>query len=94
MTANKEPYHVEFSVSAEKQFAKLDKTAKEYVYKYLNERIEGKADPREYGGPLHGALMGSWKYTIGSYRAICNINDADHIVKVIKVAARGKAYKK
>jgi len=94
MIINKEPYHVEFSGNAEKQFAKLDRTAKVYIFKFLNDKVDGSANPREYGGPLHGDLKGSWKYTIGSYRTICNINDATHIIKIVKVASRGEAYKR
>ena len=98
MSANKivntTPYELSYTFAAFKQLENLDKTARTLIAVYMTNKIDGCADPRAYGGPLHGNLRGSWKYTIGSYRTICDINDTTHIVKVVKVASRGEAYKR
>jgi len=91
---NTTPYSVRFSETAQKLFDKLDKPPQEYIMDYLRKNVHGKLNPREYGKALQGGLKGSWRYTIGSYRAICDINDETHIVYITKVSSRGSAYKK
>ena len=89
---NEEPYHISFKERALKQLEKLDNTAKAQIYKYLTRNTERNTNPRQYGGPLHGSLKSAWKYTIGTYRVICDINDDDHEVLIIKIAHRSDVY--
>ena len=43
---------------------------------FLNDRVAPLADPRSIGEALKGATLGSlWKYRVGDYRLICNIED-------------------
>ena len=43
---------------------------------FLSDRVAPLADPRSIGEALKGAKLGRlWKYRVGDYRLICNIED-------------------
>jgi len=42
-------------------------------------------DPRSHGKPLTGKLQGYWRYEVGKYRLICDIQDNICKVLVVKV---------
>ena len=43
---------------------------------FLSDRVSPLADPRSIGEALKGAKLGRlWKYRVGDYRLICNIED-------------------
>lgn len=43
---------------------------------FLSDRVSPLADPRSIGEALKGAKRGRlWKYRVGDYRLICNIED-------------------
>ncbi|MDR2598807.1 MAG: type II toxin-antitoxin system RelE/ParE family toxin [Oscillospiraceae bacterium] len=42
-------------------------------------------DPRVHGKPLIGRLLGYWRYEIGKYRLICDIQD--NICRIVDIKA-------
>jgi mRNA interferase RelE/StbE len=51
------------------------------------------ADPRAVGKALTGPLGGLWRYRVGNYRLICEIEDGLMRVLVVKVGHRGEVYR-
>lgn len=49
-------------------------------------------DPRSRGKALTGNLAGLWRYRVGDYRIICNIEDGVLLILVVDVAHHSKAY--
>jgi len=52
------------------------------------------ADPATYRGdwkPLQGSHY--WRLRVGDWRAICDVRDGELVLLVVKIAARGDAYK-
>ena len=50
-------------------------------------------DPREVGKALVGAKLGSyWRYRVGDYRLICDIQDNVLRVVVVQVGNRSEVY--
>ena len=87
-------YNLEFTVKAKKQFEKLDKYAQEQIRRYLEKHFEGTpTNPRSHGRPLTGELKGYWRYEVGKYRLICDIQDNICMVTVIKVRHRREVYR-
>jgi mRNA interferase RelE/StbE len=85
---------VEISDIAERQIKKLDFPIQKRVLDWLNERIEGCKNPRHFGEPLKGEYSGFWRYRIGDFRIICDIQDSILVVLVLTIGHRRRIYKR
>ncbi|MEN8687524.1 MAG: type II toxin-antitoxin system RelE/ParE family toxin [Desulfuromonadales bacterium] len=83
---------VEVSDYAEKQLRKLDKLIQKRLLNWLEDRIEGCKNPRHFGEPLRGEMAGLWRYRIGDYRVICEIQDKQLVVLALAVGHRREIY--
>jgi mRNA interferase RelE/StbE len=83
---------VEVSDYAEKQMRKLDKPIQKRLLDWLEDRIEGCKNPRHFGEPLRGEMAGLWRYRIGDYRVICEIQDQQLVVLALAVGHRREIY--
>ncbi len=72
--------------------AKLDRQIAAEIIRYLRERISTDEDPKRFGEPLRYNLIGFWKYRVGTYRLICDIQEERFIVLVLQVGHRSKIY--
>ena len=60
---------------------------------YMDTRITGLDDPRSTGKALTGSLGGLWRYRVGDYRVICDIqNDAVRVL-VVRLGNRRDVYR-
>ncbi len=86
-------WRVRFRAEADAQFVRLDKAVQRRIIKFLETRIATAENPRRVGAALTGDLKTLWKYRVGDYRLVCNIEDATLTVLVIKVGHRRKVYR-
>ena len=82
-----------FSEKAKKQLKKLDKHIAALIIGWLEKNIEGSENPRVHGKSLTENRAGEWRYRIGDYRVICEIQDEKVIVLVLDVGHRRDVYK-
>lgn len=87
-------WQIEISDTARKQLIKLDRQIQANIIRYLRERVATNEDPRRYGAPLRRELTGRWKYRVGAYRLICDIQDERVLVLVLMVGHRSNIYNK
>lgn len=85
-------WKVEYLASAAKSFRKLDPQQRRRIRVYLEERVVSLNDPRQLGKPLRGELTQFWRYRVGDYRVICQIQDDRLVVLVVRVAHRKNVY--
>ena len=83
---------VEFDDRARRELRKLDLKVQRDILRYLRDRIQGSADPRQFGKPLRKNLAGLWRYRIGDYRLICRLEEDRFVVLVVKVGHRRAIY--
>jgi len=83
---------VEFSPRVVKSFAKLDRSVSERILAHLR-GVAGTGDPRLKGKALTGQLGGLWRYRVGSWRVICDIQDHRMVIVAVEVAHRSSAYR-
>lgn len=83
---------VEVSDFAEKQLRKLDRQIQKRLIDWLDDRIDGCKNPRHFGEPLRGEMAGFWRYRVGNYRIICEIQDEQLIVIALAVGHRREVY--
>lgn len=73
---------------------KLDKPVAKRILTFLKTRLAPSDDPRALGSPLKGARLGQlWRYRVGDYHVICNIQDKTCLILVIRVAKREIVYR-
>jgi mRNA interferase RelE/StbE len=85
---------VEIADAAERQLRKLDPQVCKRILDWLDDRIEGCKNPRHFGEALKGAKAGLWRYRIGDYRVICDIQDGRLVVLALAVGHRRDVYRR
>jgi mRNA interferase RelE/StbE len=87
-------YSWSFDAKAEKQLSKLDRPIQKRLIKWLESNTQGCENPRLFGKALEGEHENLWRYRVGKYRIIADIQDGVFKVLVIKVGKRGDVYQK
>lgn len=87
-------YRVEFTKTALKQLKKIDRVTATFIYTFLQDNIDGCNDPRAYGKQLKGDLGEYWRYDVGSYRILVEIQDEHLIVLTAEIGHRKDVYSK
>lgn len=82
---------IDVSEKAVRALRKMDRQTARRIRDELAEIAELE-DPRSRGKALTGNLAGLWRYRVGDYRIICNIEDGVLVILVVDVAHRSKAY--
>jgi mRNA interferase RelE/StbE len=87
-------WRIELTETAAKQIGKLDKGEAKRITAFLRQRLAMLTDPRSTGKALTGPQLGSyWRYRVGDYRIICDIQDGKLSVLVIEVGNRREIYR-
>ncbi|MGA7884322.1 MAG: type II toxin-antitoxin system RelE/ParE family toxin [Acidobacteriaceae bacterium] len=61
---------------------------------FLRERVASLDNPRSLGQALQGSELGHlWRYRVGDFRIVCEIQDAKLIVLVVHVGHRREVYR-
>ena len=79
--------------TAEKQITKLDRVTQQSIVRFLRERLPIAQNPRLLGKPLRGEKKDLWRYRVGDYRIICDIQDERLVVLVLRVGHRKDIYR-
>lgn len=85
-------YRVEYSKKAQKQIRKLDKSIQRLLFAWIDKHLEGTTNPRANGKGLTGNQTNEWRYRIGDYRLICNIQDDKMIILALEFGHRRSIY--
>lgn len=88
-------WRVELSDSAAKQLRKLDPQIAKRILTFLRDRVAVLEDPRGIGEALRGKEFGDfWKYRVGDWRIIADLNDGVMLVTVIRLGNRREVYRR
>lgn len=85
-------YHVEFAKRALKDLKKLDKSTAALILGWVRKNLEGCADPRVHGKGLTANRSGEWRYRVGDYRLLAEIQDGKLIILMLTVGHRSEVY--
>jgi len=86
-------FRVEYSKAALKQLKKMDRFDARLITSWIGKNLEGCEDPRAYGKGLTANRSGEWRYRVGNYRILCNIQDEVLVIEVFAVGHRGSVYR-
>ena len=85
---------ISYTDTARKQLSKLDRPVAKRLLDFMDERVAAQADPRSTGAALTGPLLGAyWRYRVGDYRILCDIQDGALSVLVIEIGNRKDVYR-
>ena len=85
---------VEIDASAEKQLGKINKNDALRIRNFFRERLTDTDNPRRIGKALVGSKYKNlWRYRVGDYRIICNLQDNRLVVLVIEIGHRREVYR-
>ncbi|MDO8441582.1 MAG: type II toxin-antitoxin system RelE/ParE family toxin [Polaromonas sp.] len=85
---------VEFDPDAVKDLKTLDKQVQARLVEFLRERLARLDNPREWGEALAGSELGNyWKYRVGDWRIICDLQDQRIVVRVLRMGNRREIHR-
>ncbi len=85
-------YSVEFSELARKQLSKLNPHIRSMIIKWVEKNLQGCENPRVHGKGLTANRSGQWRYRVGDFRLICEIQDNRLIILVLTIGDRKSVY--
>ncbi len=87
-------WKVELSSLAQKNLAQLDQQIARRILSFLHERVAPLDDPRSIGEALKGSRLGEfWKYRVGNYRVVANIEDGALRILIVRMGNRRDVYR-
>ncbi len=86
-------YKLIYSKDFQKIFKKLDSSVQKLVASYIKHNLENTDNPGNHGKALIGDKKGLWRYRIGNYRLIVEIQDNKLIILILTFGHRKDIYK-
>ena len=84
---------IELTETAKRDLRKLDRQAATRIRDFLRDRVALSDDPRSVGKATSGPLAGFWRYRVGDYRLICDIQDQRVTILVVRIGNRKDVYR-
>ena len=85
---------IEFDPGAVDDLKKLDRPVRTRLFGFLRTRIAVLDNPRNIGEALSGTRLGNyWKYRVGDWRIICDMQDERIVVRVLRIGNRRDVYR-
>ena len=87
-------WRIEYDAGAEKDLSRLDKQIAQRIIQFLGGRVARLENPRSIGAALKGSELGEfWKYCVGDYRIIAEIQDKVLRIYVVEIGNRKEVYR-
>lgn len=85
-------YQVQFSEKVLRELKKLDKHTVMLIMAWIKKNLDGCTDPRVHGKGLTANRSGEWRYRVGDYRILAEINDDTITILVLSIGHRKNVY--
>lgn len=85
-------YKVEFTEKSLKQLKKMDKHTASLILGWIRKNLEGCENPRQHGKGLTADKSGQWRYRVGDYRLLAEIEDDRIVILILSVGHRRDVY--
>ncbi len=84
---------IEYSEAVRRDVRKIDKQTQKRIREFLETRVVSLEHPRQIGKPLKGSQFENlWRYRVGDYRILCEIQDERVVVLVLEIGHRKEIY--
>ena len=85
-------YRLRYERKAVRQLAKLDPSIRITIRAWIEKNLVGTTEPRQHGKSLKGDKGEYWRYRVGDYRIIAEINDKELLIILVEVGHRRNIY--
>ena len=85
-------YKVEFTQRALKDLKKIDRHTAALILGWIRKNLEGCENPRLYGKGLTANRSGQWRYRVGDYRLLAEIEDNKITILILNIGHRRDIY--
>ena len=79
--------------TAEKQFRKLGTVSQKRIKKFIETTLKETPNPRVQGKMLSGPLKQYWRYRVGEYRLLADIQDSIITILIVTIEHRKDVYR-
>lgn len=87
-------YQVLYTKKAIKQLSKIDVNQRNIILAWIEKNLVGIDNPKIHGKALKGNLRNYWRYKIGDYRIITEINNDEIKIIVVGIGHRKDIYER
>ena len=81
-------YRVRYSEQAAKQLRKIDNSTQKLILNWIGKNLEGCTDPRAKGKGRTANRSGQWRYRVGDYRILAEIQEERIVILVFGIGHR------
>lgn len=85
-------YTVEYTKQAVKDLKKLDRPTAALILGWIGKNLVDCDDPRRHGKGLTANRSGQWRYRVGDYRILAEIQDDKIVILVLSIGHRREVY--
>jgi mRNA interferase RelE/StbE len=85
-------YHVVYEKKALKSLSKLDKGQQKMILAWIEKNLMNTENPKVHGKALKGNLKEYWRYRVGNYRLLADIDDQQIKIIILNVGHRKDIY--
>ena len=85
-------YKVLFAERAKRDLKKMDKHTAALILGWIRKNLEGCDNPRAHGKGLTANRSGQWRYRVGDYRLLAEIQDDKIVILILNVGHRRDIY--
>ena len=85
-------YKIQFTQRAKKDLKKLDPHTSSLILGWIRKNLENCENPRLHGKALTANRSGQWRYRVGDYRLLAQIEDDTITIIVLNVGHRRDIY--
>ena len=87
-------YAVRTTSRFDKEFRKLDRFTQMMIKSWIEKNLIDCDNPRAHGKSLTADLRGQWRYRIGDYRLLCDIQEEHLVILALAVGHRREVYQR
>ena len=83
---------VEYSKTAMNTIKKMDSSTSKLIRTWIEKNLINTENPRIKGKALTSDLKGLWRYRVGDYRILADIQDDKIVILILDIRHRSKIY--
>ena len=85
-------FTVEYTQQAVRDLRKLDKYTASLILGWIEKNLVDCENPRQHGKGLTANRSGQWRYRVGDYRILADIQDEKIVILVLEIGHRREIY--
>lgn len=85
-------WRVLYTEEARDNLRRLSPEVRNRIIRWIGKHLEGCEDPRAMGKGLTANRSGAWRYRVGDYRLIAEIDNGTVTILLLKIGHRSTVY--